>query len=213
MTNRDKCVIIEGMNNLLSPQKSAEVLDVSIEHIRRMASRNEIECVKTGGGHRRYDVQQFIDEQRKPTTATLCYCRVSGKAQADALASQVEWMRQRFPEAEIIQDFGSGINFKRKGLQRILERILRGDTLRIVVAHRDRLARFGSEVIRYLVEQNGGEVVVLNATAHSPEAELTADLLEILHVFSSRMYGLRRYRDKIKEDTNLTNNESESDSA
>lgn len=201
------------MNNLLSPQKSAEVLDVSIEHIRRMASRNEIECVKTGGGHRRYDVQQFIDEQRKPTTATLCYCRVSGKAQADALASQVEWMRQRFPEAEIIQDFGSGINFKRKGLQRILERILRGDTLRIVVAHRDRLARFGSEVIRYLVEQNGGEVVVLNATAHSPEAELTADLLEILHVFSSRMYGLRRYRDKIKEDTNLTNNESESDSA
>ena len=131
-----------------------------------------------------YDVQKFIDEQRKPTTATLCYCRVSGKAQADDLASQVEWMRQRFPEAEIIQDFGSGINFKRKGHQRLLERLLRGDKRRSVGAHRDRLARFGSEVIRYLVEQNGGEVVVRNTTAHSPEEELTADLLEIRHVFS-----------------------------
>ena len=213
MTHRDKCVIIDGMNKLLSSKRAAEALDVSIEHLRRMESRNEIVCVRTGGGHRRYDVQRFIDEQRKPDTATLCYCRVSGKAQADALESQVEWMREKFPEAEIIKDFGSGINFKGKGLQRILERVLRGDKLRVVVAHRDRLARFGSEVIRYLVEQNGGEIVVLNATAHSPEAELTADLLEILHVFSSRMYGLRRYRDKIKEDTNLTNKDAEADSA
>ena len=135
-------------------------------------------------GHRRYDVQRFVDEQCPPVTATLYYCRVSGKAQADALASQVAWMRKQFPEAEVIQDFGSGINFKRKGLQRLLERILRGDKRRIVGAHRDRLARFGSEVIRYLVEQNGGEVVVRNTTAHSPEKELTADLLEIRHVFS-----------------------------
>ena len=122
-------------------------------------------------------------------------------------------MREKFPGAEIIEDFGSGINFKRKGLQRILERLLCGDKRRIVVAHRDRLARFGSEVIRCLVEQNGGEVVVLNKTAHSPEEELTADLLEILHVFSSRMYGLRRYRDKIKEDTHLTDNRAEGDAA
>ena len=122
-------------------------------------------------------------------------------------------MHEKFPEAEIIQDFGSGINFKRKGLQRLLERILRGDKRRSVVAHRDRLARCGSEVIRYLVEQNGGEVVVRNATAHSPEEELTADLLEIRHVFSSRMYGLKRYRDKIKADTHLTHKRAEGDAA
>ena len=120
-------------------------------------------------------------------------------------------MREKFPEAEVIEDFGSGINFKRKGLQRILERLLRGDKLRIVVAHRDRLARFGGEVIRFLVEQNGGEVVVLNQTSLSPEQELTADLLEILHVFSSRMYGLRRYTDKIKEDPNLSQPRAEGD--
>ncbi len=200
-----------GMNNLMSPQKAAQVLDISIEHLRRMEARGEIDCVRTGGGHRRYDVHKFVDAQRKSDISTICYCRVSGKAQADALAAQVQFLQERYPEAEIIQDFGSGINFKRKGLQRILDRVLCGDKLRVVVAHRDRLARFGSEVFRYLIEQNGGEVVVLNQTTHSPEQELTSDLLEILHVFSSRMYGLRRYCDEIKEDTNLTHNATESD--
>ena len=95
-------------------------------------------------------------------------------------------MQEKFPGVEVIEDFGSGFNFKRKGLQRLLERLLRGDKLRIVGTHRDRLARFGGEVIRFLVEQNGGNIVVLNQTSHSPEEERTADLLEIRHVFSSR---------------------------
>ena len=99
-------------------------------------------------------------------------------------------MRSKFPTAEIIKDYGSGINFKRKGLQAILERVMRGDKHRIIVAHRDRLARFGGEIIQFLVEQNGGEVVVLDQTVHSPEEELTADLLAILHLFSRRMHGL-----------------------
>jgi putative resolvase len=87
-----------------------------------------------------------------------------------------------------------------------------GDKLRIIVAHRDRLARFGGEIIQFLVEQNGGEVVVLDKTVYSPEEELTADLLAILHVFSCRMYGLRRYRDQIKEDRNLSNTGTEDNS-
>ena len=121
-------------------------------------------------------------------------------------------MRSKFPTAEIIKDYESGINFKRKELQTLLERIMREDKLRIIVAHRDRLARFGGEVIQFLVEQNGGEVVVLDNKCHSTEEELTADLLAILHVFSYRMYGLRRYRDQIKEDTNLTDKGTKSDS-
>ena len=121
---------------------------------------------------------------------------------------------KHYPDAEIIKDFGSGINFNRKGLRTLLERILRGDKLRVVVAHRDRLARFGGEVIQFLVEQNGGEVVVLNETVYSsPEEELTADLLAILRVFSCRMPGLRRYRAQIKEDRNLSDSETESDAS
>ena len=90
---------------------------------------------------------------------------------------------------------------------------MRGDKLRVIVAYRDRLARFGGEVIQFLVKQNGGEVVVLDETVYSREEELTADLLAILHVFSYRMSGLRRYRDQIKEDRNLSHGSTETDTA
>ena len=195
----------------MTPRDAAKALGYNVDYLRQLAKQGKIPTIRTPGGHLRYAIQEYIDEQRGSDITTLCYCRVSGKAQADDLASQVAYMREKFPEAEVIEDFGSGINFKRKGLQRILERLLRGDKRRIVVAHRDRLARFGGEVIRFLVEQNGGEVVVLNQTSLSPEQELTADLLEILHVFSSRMYGLRRYTDKIKEDPNLSQPRAEGD--
>ena len=90
---------------------------------------------------------------------------------------------------------------------------MRGDKLQIIVAHRDRLARFGGEIIQFLVEQNGGEVVVLDPTVHSPAAELTTDWLAILHLFSCRMYGLRRYRNQIKKDRDLTNDRAKGDIA
>ena len=105
-----------------------------------------------------------------------------------------------YPEAEIIKDIGSGLNFKRKGLRSLLDRLLQGDKFMLVVACRDRLARFGFELVQYMVEQNGGEIVVLDKTVHSPQSELTQDLLSILHVFSCRMHGLRKYSKKIKED-------------
>jgi predicted site-specific integrase-resolvase len=90
-------------------------------------------------------------------------------------------MQERYPQAQIIKDIGSGLNFKRKGPQTLLERLLRGEKLKVVVAHRERLARFGFELIRFLVEKNGGERLVLDTTVASAEAELTSDLLAIVH--------------------------------
>ena len=138
------------MKHYMSPRKAAKVLDVCVEQLRRMARDGQIDCIRTAGGHRRFDVQRFLDKHSETDIATIGYCRVSGKGQADDLASQVAYGQEKYPHAEIIQDFGSGINFKCKGLRTLLERILRGDKLRIVVAHRDRLARFGGEVIRIL---------------------------------------------------------------
>ena len=108
-----------------------------------------------------------------------------------------------YPDAEIIKDIGSGLNFKRKGLRTILDRLLRGDKLKIVVACRDRLCRFGFELVQYLVEQNGGEIVVLDQTIYCPESEMVADILSIIHVFSCRMHGLRKYSKKIQEDQDI----------
>lgn len=105
-------------------------------------------------------------------------------------------MRTCFPRADIIKDIGSGLNFKRKGLRALLERLLRGDKLTVVVAYRDRLARFGFDLIGFLAEQNGGELLVLDRVLANPQDELTADPLAILHHSSCRMHGMRSHGGK-----------------
>jgi predicted site-specific integrase-resolvase len=112
-------------------------------------------------------------------------------------------MQERYPNAQIVKDIGSGLNFKRKGLQSLLVRFMQGDKLTIVIACRDRLCRFGFELFQFMAEQNGGSIVVLSNPIHCPESELTADLLAILHVFSCRMHGLRSIAKKIKEDATI----------
>ena len=135
---------------------------------------------------------------------TVCYCRVSSHKQKDDLQRQVQFMQEQFPGANIVTDVGGGLNFQRKGLVSLLERLHRGDKLQIVVAHRDRLARFGFELIQWMAEQNGGEILVLDNTDHSPQQELTEDILAILHTFSCRIHGLRRYRNQIQADKDLS---------
>ena len=130
---------------------------------------------------------------------TVCYCRVSSPKPRDDLERQIEFMREKHPQAEIIKDLGSGLNFKRKGRLSLLERAMQGDSLQLVVAHRDRLARFGLDLIKYIIEKNGGELVVLDQTTYSPEEELSQDLLNILHVFSCRMHGLRNYKKQVHQ--------------
>ncbi|HEY9803702.1 MAG TPA: IS607 family transposase [Leptolyngbyaceae cyanobacterium] len=171
--------------------------------LRKYADNGKIESIKNEAGQRLFNVESYL---RGATDRSLvCYCRVSSAKQRDDLGRQIAYMQSLYPEAEIIKDIGSGINFKRKGLQTLLDRLSKGDKLTLVVACRDRLARFGFELIEYMVEQNGGQIVVLDNTVHCPESELTSDLLSILHVFSCRMHGLRKYSKKIKEDPDIPN--------
>jgi predicted site-specific integrase-resolvase len=152
-----------------------------------------IESYKTKAGHRRYNVAAYLGHQQQSTT--ICYCRVSSPKQRYDLERQVK----QYPGAEVVKDVGSGRYAKRRGLKSLLERAMRGEQLNIVVAHRDRLARFGFELIEWIVQQNGGKIVVLKQTNYSPEQELTNDLLSILHVFSCRMHGLRNYRTQVRK--------------
>ncbi|RKU31134.1 hypothetical protein C6499_04930 [Candidatus Poribacteria bacterium] len=133
------------MKHYKIPRETSAILGISIDRLRRLAENGTISTIGTPGGQKHYDVQGYLDEQTGTDITTIGYCRVSGKGQAEDLASQVAYLQKHYPEAEIIKDFGSGINFKRKGLRTLLERLLRGDKLRVVVAHRDRLARFGGE--------------------------------------------------------------------
>ena len=120
-------------------------------------------------------------------------------------------MQSRYPDAEVVTDVGSGLNFKRRGLLSLLDRLHRGEKLTLVVAYRERLARFGAELIERLIEQNGGELVVLNQIVHSPQEELAEDLHAILNEFSARLQGARRHSNQIKADPNLSQRRTEGD--
>ena len=190
------------------PSREASlILGVHPQTLRTWAREGRINYIRTEGNQRRYDVESYLGQSRP--AQTVCYCRVSSKKQSADLDRQVGFMRTRYPDAEIVTDIGSGLNFKRRGLLALLERLHQGDKLSVVVAYRDRLARFGTELIEVLLERNGGELVVLSQRDHSPEEELTTDLLTILTVFGARVNGLRRYRKEIAEDQTLPGRSSE----
>lgn len=187
---------------LVPSRIACEILGMCPNTLRKYADLGHIKVVKNASGQRWYDVDEYMGRAKK--VAVVCYCRVSSPKQKDDLARQVVFMREQYPQAEIVQDIGSALNFKRKGLRSLLERLLQGDKLTLVVAHKDRLARFGFELIDFLVSTNGGELLVLDRVVDSPNEELTKDLLQILHVFSYRMHGLRRYSKKISQDPDLS---------
>lgn len=196
------------MNNdkLLRPEDASRILKVTVATLNNWDRKGIIKCVRTKGGHRRFLLSSIIPLSKteiKESKRNICYCRVSTQSQKEDLEKQIIFFRNKFPEYEIIKDIGSGINFKRKGFNSILESALKGNIGQIVVTHKDRLCRFGFELIeRIIKEQSNGEIVVLNKTETSPEKELVNDLISIITVFSSRLYGLRSHKlkNQIKEE-------------
>lgn len=170
--------------------------------LRKYADDGIIETIRTPSGQRRFNVESFI-KQKQSNLETILYCRVSSVRQKDDLQNQKDYLLSKYPGAEVIVDVASGLNFKRKGLRSILERLLQGHSIKLVVAERDRLCRFGFELVDYLITKNGGEIVVLDQIQCSPEGELVSDILSILHVFSCRVHGMRKYKNQIKEDKDL----------
>ncbi len=167
--------------------------------LRKYADSGIIPSIRTPAGQRLFDIDSFVGSQHP--AHIVAYARVSSRKQQDDLERQIAYLKAKEPGAEVISDIASGLNFKRKGLRAILERCLQGDKLTVVVAHRDRLARFGVELIEWLIERNGGQLVVLSKVAHtSPHDELVQDLLAVLSVFAARMHGLRKYCDQIAQD-------------
>jgi predicted site-specific integrase-resolvase len=179
-------------------KEACNILGICSNTLRKLADEGQIETIRISG-QRRYNLSAYLGKQNQPTV--VCYCRVSSPKQRDDLERQVEYMRANYPQAEIIKDIGSGLNYKRRGLRTLLERAMRGEQLMVVVAYKDRLCRFGFDIISWIIEQNAGKVVVLNQTSFSPEHELVNDLLAIIHLFSYRLRGLRSYKSQINQDS------------
>jgi len=173
----------------------------------------KVRTIRTKGGRRRYlleDILKKNNKNNKNNQISVCYCRVSSHGQKEDLQRQVDYFRQEFPNHEIVKDIGSGINFKRKGFNSLLEQAIQGNIREIVVTHKDRLCRFAFDLIEGIVKRGDGKILVLDQKETSPEEELVNDLLSIVTVFSSRLYGLRSHKlkRKIKKQA-LKNSEDE----
>lgn len=139
------------------------------------------------------------------------YCRVSSNKQKDDLQRQVENMKKYLEslnvEYEIIQDIGSGINYKKKGLRQLIKMINNKEVDKIVVFHKDRLLRFGFELVEYMANLNGCEIEVLDSTEKTDEQELVEDLIQIVTVFSCRLQGKRANKTRKLVDELIEENE------
>ena len=210
MTNHDTLLRELGeayIVKYVTPKVAAEQLGVHFRTLVRWEKEGKIQAIKTPSGQRRYDVQSYT--AKSGSRSTVIYARVSSRAQQPDLNRQIAKIANLYPDAEIVSEIGGGLNFKRKKLLALLERVMQGTVGRIIIAHKDRLARFGFDLYRWLCEQHGCEIVVLNETSLSPEAEMVEDILAILHCFSSRLLALRKYKSQVKEDPDLPRFKSE----
>ncbi|AMV48253.1 IS607 family transposase [Paraburkholderia caribensis] len=186
---------------LLSIGETATQLRVAVGTLRRWHRQGLLlPSCRTIGGHRRYrhdTVQAAAGAAPAAAGKTVCYARVSSHDQAGQLKTQASRLQKHcveagFADIEVISDLGSGLNYRKKGLQRLLLEILRGRVARLVLVTKDRLLRFGSELLFRICAFFRVEVVILDAVADvSREQQLTENLVEILTVFSSRLYGAR----------------------
>ena len=187
------------MNRYISIGEAAQLLGVSVSTLRRWDREGKVSSVRTSGNQRRYDLDGLLPHRVRQKTdcrKTLAYARVSSHDQKEDLERQKQVLELYCAHQgwtfEVISDLGSGMNYHKKGLKRLLNEILDGCVARLVVTHKDRLLRFGAELVFAICEAKNVSVVILNSGEDTTfEEDLAKDVLEIITVFSARLYGLR----------------------
>ena len=198
-------------------KKAKELLGVSEFSLRKWCDEGSIMSIRTPGGQRLYNVNDFVLRTINEPSNTIkeeikskqkiCYCRVSSSGQKEDLQRQINYMQKNFPDHKIITDIGSGINFKRKGLRTILELACQGDVSEVVVAYRDRLCRFAFELIQWVLQLHGVKLLVLHESLESSgNSELAEDLLSIINIFNCRVNGKRKYKITQREEEQTSQN-------
>ena len=188
-------------NGFITPKEAKELLHITDKTLRIWAEEGKIGCIRTPSNVRRYnskDIKRILNGGiTPPEKQKICYCRVSSPKQMDDLKRQEDFFRQKYPSHVLVTDIGSGINWKRKGLKTILEQSMQGNISEIVVAHRDRLCRFAFDLLEHIFSINGVKLMVLNEkNGESTSKDLADDILSIVHIYSCREMGRRRYKSK-----------------
>lgn len=185
---------------LMSIGKFAKEIGLSVQHLRKLHNDNIlVPAVITEGGTRYYSDEQLLEYLNKDDLSKqlpiILYARVSIRNQKDDLERQVDNLKQyaiaKGYSFEVITDIGSGINYNKQGLKELIQKINNKEISKIVILYKDRLIRFGFELIEYLCKLNNIEIEIIDNTSISKEEELTNDLIQIITVFANRMYGSR----------------------
>lgn len=191
------------MDRQYSISEFAKRIGRSASTVRRWERGGIIESKRLPSGHRYFDESDVrsILGTGPGKRLIVVYCRVSSHGQKDDLQSQVSAMENYCLASGIavdewVHEIGGGMNFKRKKFLSLVDRISDGDIGRLIVAHKDRLVRFGFDLLDHVAKRNACTIEVVNQESLSPQEEMTEDLLSIVHTFSCRLYGMRKYRRK-----------------
>ena len=189
------------MDRYVAIGEASKALGVSITTLRRWEAEGKLIPERTVGRQRRYDLAKLKPElfhAAPQDRKTIAYARVASHDQKDDLERQKQVLELYCAKQgwtfEVIADLGSGMNYNKKGLKRLLDEIIEGRVGRLVIAHKDRLLRFGAELVFAICEAKNVEVLIINKGVDVDttfEEDLAKDVLEIIAVFSARLYGSR----------------------
>lgn len=196
---------------MLKPNEMAARIGVTVKTLQKWDKDGTLPAFRNPKNRRYYTEEQYlayIGETVKNDHKVVAYARVSNAGQKDDLKNQVEFLRQYANGKgvildDVITDVGSGLNYKRKHWNELLDQIMANNVDTVYITYKDRFVRFGYDWFERLAHKFNTQIVVLNNPDLSPQEELTQDLISIIHVFSCRIYGLRKYKSKIENDKEL----------
>ena len=185
------------MSEYYSINKFAKILGVSAQTLRNWDTKGKLHPHHTtSSGYRYYShgqLNQVMNIKPNLDRIIIGYCRVSSNKQKDDLERQIENMKMYLTAQgkpyEIISDIGSGINYKNKGLREIIKRISQNKVEKVVVLYKDRLLRFGFELVEYVASLHDCNIEIIDNTEKSEQQELVEDLVQIITVFSCKVQG------------------------
>lgn len=197
------------MEHFKGGKQAAEILGVHQRTLYLWEKKGLIETVRTPGNKRLYNVNKFLEDNKckenicnnlddldKETRLNIAYIRVSSQNQKDDLERQKQLMVHKFPNHIIIEDIGSGLNLNKRGIRKIIHLAIEGKINELVVAYRDRLTRFGFELIEEIINKySKGKIVILSEPEKlEPEEEIVKDIMSIMNVYVAKINGLRKYK-------------------
>jgi len=192
-------------NSYLTRKEAIKLLGIHYHTLYKIAKKKEIETIKIGN-RQLYNVNKYLQSKKiiniNQVRRKICYCRVSSSKQKEDLNRQIEQMTKKYPDYELIKDIGSGLNMNREGLNKIIDYAIKGEIEILVIAYKDRLVRFGYEMIERLIkEYSDGIIKIENAKEEeTPIIELSKDIVSIMNVYVAKMNGLRKYKKLMTDD-------------